>query len=53
MRNEEKRGKEKRIGRGKEKERRQLQNILKNYRVTMKIVNTKFGIVNQTNVRKM
>ena len=33
-------------GRGKEKERRREQNILKNYKVTMKIVNTKYGIVN-------
>ena len=37
----------KRRGRGKEKERRRGQNILKNYRVTMKIVNTKYGIVNR------
>ena len=44
----------KRIGRGKEKERRRGQDILKNYRVTMKIVNRKFVIVNlKKNVRKM
>ena len=36
----------KRRGRGKEKERRRGQNILKTYRVTMKIVNRKYGIVN-------
>ena len=35
----------KRRERGKEKERRG-QNILKNYRVTMKIINTKYGILN-------
>ena len=34
------------IGRRKEKERRQGQNILKDYRVTMKVANTKYGIVN-------
>ena len=39
----------KRIGRGKEKERRRGQNILKNYRVTMDFVNTKYGIVNLKN----
>ena len=49
MGNEEKRWKEKRLGNGKEKERRQGQNILKNYRVPMKIVNTKYGIVNLKN----
>ena len=31
-------------GRGEEKEWRREQNILKNYRVTVKIVNTKYGI---------
>ena len=36
----------KRIGRGKEKERQRGQNILKNYRVIMSIVNTKYGNVN-------
>ena len=36
----------KRIGRGKEKETRRGQNTLKDYRVTMKIVSTKYGIVN-------
>ena len=41
-----KRMKGKRIGRGKEKERRRGQNILKSYRVIMSIVNTKYGIVN-------
>ena len=39
----------KRIGSGKEKERRRGQNILKISRVTMKIVNTKYGIVNLKN----
>ena len=39
----------KRIESGKEKERRREQNILKNYRVTMKIVNTKYRIVNLKN----
>ena len=38
--------KEKRTGRGKEKGRQRGRNILKNYRVNMKIVNTKYGIVN-------
>ena len=33
-------------GRGKEMERQRGQNILKTYRVTMKIVNTKYRIVN-------
>ena len=49
MGNEEKRLKikGKRRGRGKEKERRREHNILKNYRVTMKIVNMNYGIVNQ------
>ena len=41
----------KRIGRGKEKGRRLGQNILKNYRVTMKIVNTKKGIANLKKMR--
>ena len=42
MGNEEKKTKGKRRGRGKEKERRLEQNILKNYKVTIKIVNTKY-----------
>ena len=41
-----KRMKGKREGRGKEMERRQRQNVLKSYRVNMKIFNTKYGIVN-------
>ena len=36
----------KKIGRGKEKERRRGQNILQTYRVTMNIVNMKCGSVN-------
>ena len=36
----------KRIGTGKEKETQGGQNILKDYRVTMKIVNAKYGIIN-------
>ena len=43
----------KRIGRRKEKGRRLGQNILKNYRVTMKIVNTKKGIVNLKNCEEI
>ena len=46
MGNEEKKMKGKRRGRGKETERWRGQNILKTCGVTMKIVNTKHGIVN-------
>ena len=54
MGNEEKKMKGKRIGRGKEKERRRGQHILKNYSVTMKIINRKYIIVIFfLNVRKM